>query len=353
MTNTKLSSKSATRLFINLICNKLFILAPLYFKQCSGGAALTVTTLVFACSFILWNLYCKHCTASITNYINIRFLKYCFVSLIVVIITLITSATIRQYSISLKSSVLKETPFWIITTFFIISTISGYGCSLKSIGYAGILFVPIIYVVALILVLLSVKNQNIYNFFPIIDTQNNEVLKNIIVMFSMQFELILLYFLPDLLDNPEHTQKTGNTTIFCSFICFLIISIVYSLNLPEANANIKEPFFRIIRLTHIGNSTTNFDSVFLILYCISAYIYLSTLLSYTIEILNLTFNKKISLYCRYVILAIIIVSSLNSFLGDYIFELFSKNTAILFVTTFILPQLFLLMDKVKKCRLKN
>lgn len=334
---------------INLICNKLFILAPIYFRQQSGGSAFIITTIVFAITMLLWNFYCNVYKTTPPNYITNK---------LAVIIILVTSipiiaATIRQYSSALNSTVLKQTPIGIITLIFIVAINTGSISSLKSIAVTARIFVPMVYLVALLLVLLSVGKKDIYNFFPLIDTNINKILPQLLLMLSMLFETIFLYFLPKVLNNPKDTKKIGNKSILLSYVCFLVIGVVFSVTLSGSNNTNQEPFFRMIRLAHLGTKSANFDSVFLILYCISAYLYLSSMLVLLNKTTNLVFRSRVAKYMKFVIVVLIVVFSLSNYFYNAIFELFSKNYAILFVVTFIIPLILSVTEKVKKCKSKN
>ena len=333
---------------INLICNKLFILAPIYFRQQSGGSSLIITTIVFTLSLILWNFYCNVYKTTTNNLIAGKL----SVVVMLVISILVTAATITQYSLALKSTVLKQTPLDVVSFIFIAAMMTGAISSLKSIATAGRMFVPIIYFVALLLVLMSVDQNDIYNFFPIIDIDINEIIPQFMLMLSMLFETIFLYFLPDIVENTKDLRVIGNKSILWSYACFLIIGVVCSITLSNTGSINGEPFFRMIRLAHLGTKSANFDSVFLILYCISAYLYLSSMLVLLNKTTNLVFRSRVAKYMKFVIVVLIVVFSLSNYLYNAIFELFSKNYAILFVVTFIIPLILSVTEKVKKCKSK-
>lgn len=338
---------------VNLICNKLFILAPLYFKQTSGGSAFIVTTLVFGLTLLLWNLYHKYCNTAIILTINNHKIKNIIIAFVSILCSLIIATTIQQYSLVLKSTVLQKTPTLIISILFISAALIGNTCSLKCIGIASVIFVPLTYVIANILLILSVSLNDTSNFFPLFDTMNSKILQDILLMQSMQFELFFMFFIPDFLIDVTKTKKTGNHVITLSYICYLIISIVYSITMPGVSNQSYEPFFRIIRMSRIGNTTANFDSIFLVLYCISAYIYLSSMFALVNKMIDLSSKKAIISPLKLISFLVITVFTLNDFLGKYIFEIFSKYYGVLLIITFIVPTIFILLSRMQKCKVKN
>ena len=83
-----------------------------------------------------------------------------------------------------------------------------------------------------------------------------------------------------------------------SYACFLIIGVVCSITLSNTGSINGEPFFRMIRLAHLGTKSANFDSVFLILYCISAYLYLSSMLVLLNKTTNFVFRSRVAKYMK-------------------------------------------------------
>ncbi len=353
MSDTTLTEKEATNLVVNLVCNKLFILAPLYFKQISGFSAFITTTFVFAITFLVWKFYCNFSAKPIYALIYNPLLKKFFIAFIVIICALITAVTINQYSLEIKATVLHKTPLGIITFIFLTVMLLSIKFKLKSIGTVSVIFVPAIYFVALTLIIISVNKNDLYNLFPVIDTSNNTILKKALLMLSMLFEFIFLYFLPDFLQNASKTPEVGNRIIFRSYVNYLIISIIFSIVLPEfANGN-TEPFFKIVKQAHLVNSNVRLDSIFLILYCISAFIYISAMLLFVFRITGNTFKKLAAFSIKIICILLIFTVTLLSAASEFIFGIISKYYFILCLITFILPIVIMIMNKVLKCKSKE
>ena len=336
-----------------MICNKLFILAPLYFKQTSGFSAFIITTIVFAVALLIWRIYCKFYSTSINSLIHNPLLRVSYISVIVTVCTIVTAITIDRYSLEINSSVLHKTPLWIITLTFLVTMSLSLRYKLKDIGATNAIFVPVIYSIAITLLIISVEKNDLYNLFPIIDTNYNSVLKKAGLMFSMLFELIFLYFLPDLLETSSDTEHIGSKIVYRSYIYYLVISVVFSMVLPEVTNGNAEPFFKILKHAHIGRMHVKLDSIFLILYCFSAYSYISSMLLFVFRIVEISFKKASAYIIKLLSLLLIYFVSLTTTASNLIFTFLSNYYIVLCVITFILPTVIIIINRVSKCNAKN
>lgn len=353
MSNVKLSEKEASSLLVNLVCNKLFILAPLYFKQTSGFSALIITTLVFLITIILWNIHCKFCPSPFSDKTNFKPVKCIALIIFITICTLITAVTIQQYSIEIKSAVLNNTPIGLLVLVFLSVMILSIKIGLKAIATSGVLFVPAIFIIGITLVIFSVTRHDLYNMFPVFDTNYNSVLGEFPLMLSMLLELVFLFFLPDILQNKADMQKTGNRVILRSFVYYLVINVVFSITLPKTGVANHTPFFRIIKQAHIGDIIIRLDSVFLILYSIAAFIYVSSMLLLLLRLINISYQKSLKIFLKAMIIITIVLISLIPTINEFVFNLISKYYYTLPFIAVAFPIINLVSNRVPQCKLKK
>jgi len=348
----KLSEKEAINIMVNLVCNKLFILAPLYFRQNSGISALITTTAAFTVAVIIWNVYCKYCHLSITG-CKKNTISYTIVMIIALICIIIIPVTLQQYCLEIKSTVLSNTPDWIIVLSFLIPVLATLKYNFHNIGVQGNIFVPFVFIVALIMVTLSVSKPDLFNLFPAITLNHNTFLPKMILILSMLFELIFMYFLPDLLKQDAKIKNIGNSVILRSFIYYSFISVIFSIVLPHS-ANLKSvPFFKLIKMAHIGGVHIKLDSLFLILYCISAYIYTSSMLMFILKMIRSQLSKKYDNIIRCTVTGAICVLSLLPDVNRYLYDMLGRYYFVLSLITFAFPVLIIILNKVLLCKSKK
>lgn len=353
MERAKLTGKGITNIMVNLLCNKLFILAPLYFRQSTGFSSVIVTTIVFTITFAIWNMYCESAANPENVLLRKKYSGKFLVAIISVISVFITAVTIYQYSIELKASYFNNTPLWFITITFLTTMLLSLKYKAGTVGVASAIFVPAIYSIALVLVIISLTKNDLYNLFPLTDTNFNTFTKQIILMLSMLFELVFMYFLPEIMQNKSEIRKIGNNVIIRSYICYLIIGTVFSVVLPELSKGFYEPFFKIIKQAHLGNITVKFDSVFLILYCISASIYISSMLLLLYKITEISFSRITTCIAKPLLTAIICLAAIIPAVSEYMFNIMSKYYFILCIVTFAYPTIIIIYSKVMKWKQKK
>ena len=350
MSEYKLETKEAIALMVNLLCNKLFVLAPFYLKQIAGNTALIVTATFYLVAFTLWSICSKMNDIDkdlldiTTNHILRKFLG----SIIALSITVVTILTPRQYAEGIKVMALQNTPINLIIVVFGVAMLSGAFLGLKSIGKTNGFFVPLIFIVTLILVFATFKRKDLVNLFPVFGNGFGNIATSSIIMLSMLFEVTILFMLPSVLKAPGDFQKIGRYTFLWSGICFISVGGIYSISSPgHQSVQSYEPFFRLIKQIEFGNFLQRFDSFFLILYCISAFLYLSAMLYFGANIFAKTFDIKKSKRLILPIGLIISFTSAVNFLEEYMFYIVGKSNYILWIIAFAIPLTILLISKLR------
>lgn len=332
---------------VNLLCNKLFVLAPVYLKNSAENAVPIMTVSLFLVTFIELQLISRlsEYNFDLLDLISSKTLKLIVGTVIITAIATVTILTLRQYCEGIKVMALPKSPIYFIVGFFTVAMIIGTLCGLNSIGKVCSFFVPIIYFVAIILTLATFNKNDVYNLFPVFGRGISVVFSQSILMLSMLFELIILFFLPPLLKYPEDFKKIGNLTVIWSFLCFFVIGSIYAISSVSQSEN-YEPFFRLIKQIEFGNFLQRFDSVFLILYCISALLYLSSMLFFLTHITAKLFEiKKMNELIIPVGLIIASAATVN-ILEEYMFNILENTNYVLWIIAFVLPPMIIITKKV-------
>lgn len=345
----KLETNEAIAIMVNLLCNKFFVLAPLYMKYAAGNAIFIMMVISFIIAFVIWQIYISSLdkNTDLLDLVNNNFVKTFVGGIIIITITIVTTLTLRQYGEGIKVMTLKKTPVFFIIGIFAVAMLIGASCGLRSIGKTSSFFIPIIYILAISLVIATIKPSDLYNFFPVMGKGFIYIAGKSIMMLSMLFEILLLFFMPPLLRNPNDFKRLGKHTFFWTFIGFCIIGGIYGISSLGSNTQSYEPFFRMIKQINLGNFLQRCDSIFLILYCISAFLYLSTMLFFITHIASKSFkiNDRKALVTP-IGLIITTAASVN-IIEQYMYEIVGKANYFLWIAAFILPATILFFYKLR------
>ena len=320
---TKLSSKEAIAIITNLLCAKTFLMVPFYFKRIAESGSLIAVIYIFLLAFTFLLIY------FLTNKLKFKgkFL-YPFISIVMLIIT---SINLFEYSMTISSLFFKTTPLIAIFFLFFIAMIFG---AYPHIGKLNLFFTPIIYTVAFFMLIFTFSKGNYYYLFPILGKGFYSVFSDCFFMLSSLFELVVLFFIPDLLKNKKDFKRVTFFSLFYSMIIFVVITaaclVTVHTDLPE---NCFSPLFLILRQIKIGTYFQHPDTAFLIIYFISAFLYLSSMLFWASHIFSLS-SRKLSKKMFLIPFGIIVL--LLSFKGYMFIELSETLNKFLWLFPFVI-----------------
>ena len=319
---SKLSSKEAVAVITNLICAKAFLMVPIYFKRLTESGSLIAVLYVFLLAFAFLAFY------FLTN--KLKFKSKFLYPVIALIMLIICSINFFEYSMTVSSLFFKGTPLIVIFILFFVAMIFG---AYAQIGRLNLFFAPIIYTLAFVMLIFTFSRGNYYYLFPVFGKGVNAVFKDCFFMLSSLFELVVLFFIPDLLKNKNDFKKVSVFSLVYSLIIFLVITaaclVTVHTDLPE---NCFSPLFLILRQIKLGSYFQHPDIAFLIVYFISAFLYLSTMLFFASHIFSLS-GRNLSKKMFYIPFGIIVL--VLSFKGVMFMELTDILNKFLWIFPFV------------------
>ncbi len=318
----KLSSKEAIAVITNLICAKTFLMVPIYFKRITESGSIVTVLYIFLLAFIFLLL------KNFTPKAKIKAL-YPPIALIMLVVC---SINLFEYSMTISSLFFKNTPLLLIFLFFCVAMVFG---AYSNIGKLNLFFTPIIYSVVFLMLIFTFSGGNYYYLFPIFGKGFDSVFKDGFFMLSSLFELVVLIFIPDLLKNKKDMKKVSAFSLIFSLIIFLVITsaclVTVHTDLPE---NCFSPLFLILRQIKIGTYFQHPDTAFLIIYFISAFLYLSTMLYFSAHIFALSGRKLSKKMFIIPFSLIVLILGINA--GAFI-EASSILNMLLWIFPFVVP----------------
>ncbi len=272
MTNYKINTFEATALFVNLICNKFFLFSPEYFRAASNSGSGLMIVVMFILMFLVWSFYTRR------NFKNASFGKIGSIFLIILFIVSI-ALTLRQYTETVKVISLAESSLYFIEGIFITAMITGAYFGLKGICKAHTFFIPGIFTIMLVLILCASKSLDFYMLTPVLGNGSGSIVSEGFFLLSTFLEFTLFFLIKPYMNDEKSFKRAGNLTLLFSFLIILTITLGYIASFSE-NASTEKypPVFQIIRLIDSGTYFQRFDSLFLIAFSLSAYLYLGAML---------------------------------------------------------------------------
>ncbi len=274
--NYKLKKSEGIYLMINLLCAKLFLLTPYLLKRAATTNVVFLLVVIFLPYLIVFLL--KH------N--NIEFKKP-FLFIISICLTIYLSFTIYEYAEAIKAMFFKNTPIWFIVGLMSFAMIYASNKGLKAIGKLSGFFVPFVYFVCVFLVTLAFKSFDTDFLFPIFGSKES-ILKYAFIMFSVPGECIIYYLIPSVLETKEDFKSIFYSSFFISFGLFLTVCVSFVMAGFEQSEIM--PMFMLIRLIKIKSFFQRIDLVFLLLFVISVFLYLSSILYFACKCFSDSFD---------------------------------------------------------------
>lgn len=187
--------------------------------------------------------------------------------------------TLRQYTETVKVISLTQASLYFIEGIFIIAMITGAYSGIKGICKAHIFYAPLIFAVMLILIVSASGKLDFYMLTPVFGNGIQSIATNALFLLSTFLEFTLFFTLKPFSKDEKSFIRAGNLTLLISFAVIMIITLCYIASFSE-NASVEKypPVFQIIRLINSGAYFQRFDSLFLIAFSLSAYLYLGAML---------------------------------------------------------------------------
>ena len=192
-----LKSKEAVAVIVNLLCAKTFLMVPVYFKRLTESGSLVTVLYVFGIATVFMLIYL------FTGKIKLPGFLFPLIALIMV---LVSAINLFEYSTTVSSLFFRTTPLFMIFLFFTVAmTIGAYA----DIGKLNLFFVPLIYATVFLMLLFTFSDGNYYYLFPVMGKGASAVFNDGFFMLSSLFELIVLFFIPDMLENKSNLKKVA------------------------------------------------------------------------------------------------------------------------------------------------
>ncbi len=332
MNTAKISETEAIALYASLFCTKLFLTTPKDFVDLTSSGAIIFIIILFTLAFLLFSFYIKKNAFKITE-------NKVFLAIISMLLIIYGAITLSQFVYYAKVIWFVKSPLSFLTIPFAVCMIFASQSDLKTIGKINGFFAPILYLAIIFLILTSSKTFDFTSLTPILGKGTPNMLKSTAFLLSSIFEFVLLLFLPKISDGSY--KKIGFSALSISAFIFIFVIGCYLL----VGGNTKSlPLLYVIRAGFLGKS----DSLFLILYAISGFLFLSSILNFSFVSFCEAFKIKEEKNVLYPLSLILISLSGITFFspeGKSFLKIFSS---ILWAFPILIPVLFIIFKRERK-----
>lgn len=277
-------------LLVNLICTNIFLSFTRMMAEDAGSAGWIMTIFVslaaFFIYFLLMRLFKKFDGKDILEIAEIAGGK-----LLKIIAGLVISATlfystvvfIREFSEDMKVISLPASPLSYVMAFFIIGMAAGCFLGMEAIVRLNAILIPVIAAGYILILIGAIPDMKITNLFPILGTGAKDIIVKGVLRISVFAEILLLFLLPPFLGGYKNVSSSGYIALSFSSVFLTAGSLVYILTFAyPGNLELFLPIYHMARLINLGRFFQRIESLFVLIWAMSALLYLTSLLYFSI-----------------------------------------------------------------------
>lgn len=342
---------------ITLLVNIIFVQAILYFPKetvAIGGSAgwmipigITLITLIyFAVIAGLYRNIGGMDLLDISEKSGGRVLKIIAGLLAVAFLIFSEVFSLGNYTTTLKAVSLDKSPFLYISALFLLGMIASAYYGIEIIARINAFIVPAVIVGFILITIGVIPEFNTDNLFPVFGEGIDSILRGSTFSLSVFSPILLLFFMVPFF-KLKYLGRIGYYSIVISGLLLFWSTLSYILTFPYDMALDKKiPVFQMARLIKFGNYIQRVESVFVLVFSLSAILYMGVLFAFSAHILAKTLNL---VRPQPIVLPLaVIVYSLAFLSKRYDIENMNKDIInIVWLTGLALPLIILIIGSVK------
>lgn len=353
----KIGTREAILFILIVTINKIILNLPKsIIKETSTGAlvnllltgAIVLLFVIIVAS--LFKNFQNHDIIDISEYVGGKFLKTIIGITYMLFFSIIICTVILQFISLIKVIYFPKSPYMFVILFFAtaMSIANYYGN--KSIIKTNALIVPII-IFSLIIMFFGITNQiDINRIFPILGKDYKSTflygLENIYAFGGVGY----VFFLMPFLKNKKDFKKVSVISIIFSIFFLIFITALLLLTFPFiANSEEMISVYLLVRVLEFGEFLQRTDALFIFLWMLSSFSYLSISLMFVLntfkKITNISDSRQMS-FCFGAILFGVSLFLNNQYIMDLLEGPIYKYSILILI--FLVSFLLLIVANVKK-----
>lgn len=295
--NFKLKKYQAIALIIIIMINKLILNVPFYMVDLVGNGAIVNIIYISIIDFIglliivkLFEKFDGKDILDISEFVGSSKLKAIIGILSIILLFAVAFITIIDFSNVLHTIYYSSFPLIYILILFITGILIANLINFRAISNIISLIAPFAIASILITFFARIGDFDTTNLTPILgENYHTTFVIGLLNTFAMYF-IVYIYFLKPLLENQTEFKKISVISYIISVIMILltVVPILTLFNTAEGNEPINS-LFLLARQIEFGNFIQRVDAIFIMLWILSIYAYLS----FVIFLINRIIKKVI------------------------------------------------------------
>lgn len=335
----------AVTLLLNLICTKLFLYFVRLTVEDAGTAGWIMTVYVSLLTLVIYiiliKLYRKFEGKDILDIAAFAGGKPLGIvtGLGISGVLFYSSTTVlREFSEDMKVVSLPTSPLSYIMIFFIIGVVAGCFLGIEAILRYHAIIVPVIATGYIIILLGVIPQMELTNILPLMGNGAYNIFGKGILRVSVFGELLVLFLLPPFLGSYKNVRSVGYIAIGFSSMFMIVGSLAYILTFPyPTSLESFLPIYQMARLINLGRFFQRIESVFVFIWAMAAFIYLTAIFYFMVY----TFAKTAGLkYMRPLILPFAVLVFSTAFIPKNLMEVIKLESQYFSKTVWIVTLVF-------------
>ena len=325
MKKNKLSHFEAVCFVLICMINEIILNVAQNFVISVGTGALInlilVSSIAFVFCFIISKLFKNFSNSNLINiseFLGGKILKFIVGFIFILFFIMLACFAIANFSYLIKTIYFQKSPILFIGLFFVISMLISNLLGFDSLKKIACLIIPFCIISMIFVFVTSLKSYTPYRISPILGTNiKTTFVYGLTNLYGFSI-IIYYYFLMPFLRNKKKYFNIIKHSFFISFIILLLIVISILSKFPNFdNSEEINSMYLLTRSITLTDFLQRVDALFVLLWIISNFVYISILLFWIIEIFGNLFNfenkKMLSFPLSSIILGLVIFIYSNQF----------------------------------------
>lgn len=260
----------------------------------------------------------------------------------------ILSIMLRIFGEDIKIFALSQSPLSFVIIFFIIVMVVASYTGVESIVRLNTLIMPVVIIGFLIVVIGNIKFYDATNLLPIFGDGAYKVFIKEIPRISIYSAFSFIFFLVPFIGKYKDFKSIGYWSLIFSSIVLTFGTIAYFLVVPYPTSTENFiPYLHMARYVNYGRFFQRIESIFVLMWTMSAFVYLSAGKFFLLYMIKKTFKLK---YYRPLILPIAIIIFTLCFMPQSLMAAVTLEGEVVrrfaWIVTFIVPLVVLIVAKL-------
>ncbi len=294
----KIASKDATRLITILIVSKILFSDINIFVKDSGSAAYLEALFCSAVSigiFLVISVFfqktkCNNLFEAIEFSFG-KWAKRVAGILFSALILCYTSLVLKLYTDAILTIAYPTSPAFYIMLFIILTMIfsayAGIGTITKFCSLSSVIMLFLLAV----LYILTFKNIDVSNVFPILGSGLPSILSGAKNIFMFN-EILYLFFISSFLENKNDAVKIGIKSLIFAAVIIVLSTLIYTLCIPyPASRLFNMPILQLASSTDLSFFLQRCEGIFFLIWIFSSFLYLGSNFYFSLYAFNKAFDS--------------------------------------------------------------